>query len=77
MEQTLVLKGIGVFATLLGIYQWAVSEAEPTDIIFILVVTILLVLMDAEKRELKEKYTATENLNETTHATIMNAKSVS
>lgn len=51
MEQTLILKGIGVFATLLGVYQWMATEAQPTDITFILIVTVLLVLMDAERKD--------------------------
>ncbi len=48
IAQAQVLKGIGVFTTLMGIYHWVVAEAEVSDVIFLLVITVLLVLMDAE-----------------------------
>jgi len=53
MAQTLLLKGVGVFATLIGIYTWVVAEAEPQDVFFIFIVAVLLTLMDkdAEKQE--------------------------
>ncbi len=55
MRQTLVLKGLGAFATLMGIYQWIAVEAESTDVIFIAVITVLIVLMDVEKEAIHKK----------------------
>lgn len=65
VTQTLLLKGVGVFAILISIYNWVVAEAESQDIFFILIVTILLVLMDLEsQKEQKHVVFENESLNE-------------
>jgi hypothetical protein len=53
MKQTLVLKGIGVFASLMSVYHWIAAEAESTDVMFLMIITILIILMDVEKEAIK------------------------
>lgn len=55
MNQTLVLRGIGVFTSLVGIYHWIVVEAQSTDVMFLMLITILIILMDVEKEAISNK----------------------
>ena len=49
MEQTEMMKGIGLFATLIGVYQWLGQGTSLLDIIIILFTVSLIISMDPRK----------------------------
>ncbi|MFA5931116.1 MAG: hypothetical protein WC821_02265 [archaeon] len=51
MEQTLTIKGIALFATLTGIYQWVGNGTSFYDIMVILFATALVISLDSEKKQ--------------------------
>lgn len=60
MNQTLVLKGIGIFTSLVGIYHWIVEEAQSTDVMFLMLITALIILMDVEKEAIQNRKASLE-----------------
>lgn len=51
MEQTVTIKGIALFATLTGIYQWIGAGTSFFDIMVILFATALVISLDSEKKQ--------------------------
>ena len=50
MENTLVMKGIALFATLIGVYQWLGQGTSLYDILVIMFATYLVISIDAGKQ---------------------------
>jgi len=66
MEQTILVRGMGLFATLLGIQQWLVVEASLDDFFFIIFATTLLMVLEANisSNLPKESKSRTEEIGE-------------
>ena len=73
MEQTLAIKGIALFATLIGIYQWVGESASFYDIMVILFATALVISLDSEKKQ-REVTTVVEVGDNPTEKPVNNAK---
>jgi len=56
MEQTIMLKGIAIFATLTGIQQWLSQAVALFDIMFIILIVLFLLSleMDYQKHLVKK-----------------------
>ncbi|MBT4870252.1 MAG: hypothetical protein HON47_01625 [Candidatus Diapherotrites archaeon] len=55
MEQTILLKGIALFATLTGIQQWLSRTVALFDIIFIVLIVAFLISVELDYQKHKEK----------------------
>ena len=65
MEQTVVMKAVALFATLMGIYQWLGQGTSLFDILVILFATALIVSIDLDqKREITVPIEAGDNSKE-------------
>ena len=51
MEQTVIMKGIALFATLIGVYEWMGEGTSMFDIMVILFATALVISLDSEKKQ--------------------------
>ena len=51
MENTAMMKGIALFATLTGIYQWVGNGTSLYDIMIILIATFLVISMEPHVKE--------------------------
>jgi hypothetical protein len=51
MENTTMMKGIALFATLTGVYQWLGNGTSLYDVMIILLATFLVVSMEPHERE--------------------------
>ena len=52
MEQTVIMKGVALFATLIGVYQWLGQGTQGTslfDIMILLFATALIISIDADR----------------------------
>ena len=50
MENTAIMKGIALFATLTGIYQWLGAGTSLYDVLIIFFATFLIVTMEPTKK---------------------------
>lgn len=51
MDNTTMIKGIALFATLTGIYQWLGNGTSLYDIMIILLATFLVISMEPQRKE--------------------------
>ena len=61
MEQTILYRGVGLFATLIGIQQWLMVEATAEDFFFIVFATALLILLEANVSNTPKKQNPNQN----------------
>jgi len=55
MEQTILLKGLALFATLTGLQQWLAQTVALFDIMFILLITAFLLSLEMDYAKHKRR----------------------
>ncbi len=65
MEKTLLMKGVALFATLTGVYQWLGQGTSMYDIMIILLATYLVISVEgnSEKRKDSEMQVVGDDTN--------------
>jgi len=55
MEQTLFLKGVALFATMVGLQQWLAQGVSINDIVFIGLVTVFLATLEEDYMKYRKR----------------------
>jgi hypothetical protein len=55
MEKTLLIRGLAMFSTLIGIQQWLARDVSFTDFLFLLLVTAFLLTVENDYKKSKNE----------------------